>query len=340
MLRPIATLAALLVAASMSLVCASTACGQKIEAAAAEEPQLDGPTFGGTQLWTDRLIYGEWRIQQNAVTGHYRLLDDENVRRISGTYGQCRTEFLKLKKELELPPLKSTAVITLHGLGAWRGVMQPLANYLAKEGDWTSINFGYASTRKSVADHALALKHVIDNLEGVEHVHLVAHSLGNIVVRRYFDLRNDQKYADRHGPKIERVVMIGPPNNGSAIARMLENSKLFEIVGGTSAQQLGEAWDELQPKLATPPHFGIIAGSTLRGNGTNPLVPGDDDMMVGVEETKLPGAEDFLTVSSTHTLMLFKGAVREATLRFLQDGYFVSADKKQPITATAEVAGE
>lgn len=299
----------------------------------------DGATLGGTQFWTDRLIYGEWRIQQNAVTGHYRLLDDENVRQASGTYSECRTEFLKLKKEHNLPPLKSTAVVTLHGLGAFRGVMQPIANYLAKEGDWTAINFSYASTRKSVADHALALEHVIDNLEGVEHVHLVAHSLGNIVVRRYFDLRASQPNADRHGPRIERVVMIGPPNNGSAVARQLENSKLFEVVAGTSAEQLGEAWDELQPKLATPPHFGIIAGSTLGGNGTNPLVPGDDDMMVGVEETKLAGAEDFLTVSSTHTLLLFKREVREATLRFLQNGYFVAADKKQPIAA-AEVAGE
>ena len=301
---------------------------------------VDGATLGGTQFWTDRLIYGDWRIQQNAVTGHYRLLDDENVRQASGTYSECRTEFLKLKKEHDMPPLKSTAVVTLHGLGAFRGVMQPIANYLAKEGDWTAINFSYASTRKSVADHALALEHVIDNLEGVEHVHLVAHSLGNIVVRRYFDLRAAQPNADRHGPKIERVVMIGPPNNGSAVARQLENSKLFEVVAGTSAEQLGEAWDDLRPKLATPPHFGIIAGSTLRGNGTNPLVPGDDDMMVGVDETKLPGAEDFLTVSSTHTLMLFKREVREATLKFLKEGYFVSADKQQPIAATAEVASE
>ncbi len=298
----------------------------------------DGATLGGTQFWTDRLIYGEWRIQQNAVTGHYRLLDDENVRQASGTYSECRTEFLKLKKEHNLPPLKSTAVVTLHGLGAFRGVMQPIANYLAKEGDWTAINFSYASTRKSVADHALALGHVIDNLEGVEHVHLVAHSLGNIVVRRYFELRAAQPNADRHSPKIERVVMIGPPNNGSAVARLLENSKLFEVVGGTSAQQLGEEWDALKPKLATPPHFGIIAGSTLGGAGTNPLVPGDDDMMVGVAETKLAGAEDFLTVSSTHTLLLFKREVREATLRFLQDGYFVAADKRQPIAA--EVAGK
>ncbi|MGD9646317.1 MAG: esterase/lipase family protein [Pirellulales bacterium] len=300
---------------------------------------LEGPTLGGTQFWTDRLIYGDWRIQQHAVTGHFRLLDDHNVRQASGTYGECRAEFIRLKQERQLPPLKATAVVTLHGLGGWRGVMQPLADYLAEEGDWTSINFSYASTRKTVADHAQSLAVVIDNLTDVEQVHLVAHSLGNIVVRRYLDLRAADRHADRRGAKVGRVVMIGPPNQGSAVARLLENNKLFEWIGGSSAQQLGAAWTEIEARLATPAHFGIIAGSTFRGAGSNPLVPGDDDLIVGVDETKLPGAEDFLTVTSTHTLLLAKREVRQATLKFLQDGCFVSAEKRQPIDEV-EMAAE
>ncbi len=32
-------------------------------------------TAGGTQLWTDHLYRGEFRIQQNVLTGHWRLLD-------------------------------------------------------------------------------------------------------------------------------------------------------------------------------------------------------------------------------------------------------------------------
>jgi pimeloyl-ACP methyl ester carboxylesterase len=304
-------------------------------ASGARAQKLEGPTLGGTQFWTDRLIYGEWRIQQNAVTGHFRLLDDHDVRQASGTYGECRAEFMRLKQERQLPPLKTTAVVTLHGLGGWRGIMQPLADYLAEEGNWTSINFTYASTRRNVADHAQALAAVIDNLADVDQVHLVAHSLGNIVVRRYLDLRAADRYSQRHGAKIGRVVMIGAPNQGSAVARLLENNKLFEWIGGSSAQQLGAAWAEIETRLATPPHFGIIAGTTLGGAGANPLVPGDDDLIVGVEETKLAGAEDFLVVPSTHTLLLTKREVRLATLKFLQEGFFISAEARQPIDAVA-----
>ncbi|MBX9787769.1 MAG: alpha/beta fold hydrolase [Pirellulales bacterium] len=299
---------------------------------------VDGPTLGGTQFWTDRLIHGDWRIQQNAVTGHFRLLDDHNVRQASGTYSQCRAEFLRLKAERELPALKSTAVVTLHGLGGWRGLMQPLADYIAEQGNWTPINFTYASTRKTVEDHAQSLALVIDNLTDVEQVHFVAHSLGNVVVRRYLDLHAKDPAAERRGAKIGRVVMIGPPNNGSSVARLLESNKLFEWIGGSSAQQLGTAWDELKPRLATPQDFGIIAGSTFGGAGGNPLVEGDDDLFVGVEETKLPGAADFLTVPSTHTLLLAKREVREATLRFLEHGYFISADARKPLGNDAVAA--
>lgn len=94
----------------------------------------------------------------------------------------------------------------------------------------------------------------------------------------------------------------------------------------------------LKPRLAIPRDFGIIAGSTLGGAGGNPLVDGDDDLIVGVEETKLRGATDFLVVPSTHTLLLAKREVRQATLRFLEHGYFVSADARKPLDADAVAA--
>ena len=44
------------------------------------------PTLGGRQFWSDRLVYGGWRIQENFLTGHSRLLDAGNVRRAWGTF--------------------------------------------------------------------------------------------------------------------------------------------------------------------------------------------------------------------------------------------------------------
>ena len=49
-------------------------------------------TGGGKQFWTDVDYCQGWRIQQNAVTGHCRLLDPSDVRHAWGTLGQCQVK--------------------------------------------------------------------------------------------------------------------------------------------------------------------------------------------------------------------------------------------------------
>ena len=56
-----------------------------------EPVNLAFKTTGGTQLWTDHLYRKGYRIQQNALTGHWRLLDPNNVRRGWGTEKHCET---------------------------------------------------------------------------------------------------------------------------------------------------------------------------------------------------------------------------------------------------------
>jgi pimeloyl-ACP methyl ester carboxylesterase len=259
-------------------------------------------------------------------------LDERNFRRGSGTYEDCRSRFDKLKKDLSLPPLQKTAVITLHGLGRTRNALRGLAASLVEDGEWSSINVSYASTRKSVADHASALKQIVENLEGVEQIHLVGHSLGNIVIRHYLaDRRLDEESGKAVKlPMVGRVVMLAPPNHGSAVARILKDLKLFQWILGTTGQELGGAWDQLQPRLATPEDFGIIAGS-LRDGGANPLIPGDDDLVVGVEETKLAGARDFLVVPASHTFIMNDREAQRAVLSFLRSGYFRSEEERQTL---------
>ncbi len=307
-------------AAALALSFGSVAAGQPLAVR----------TLGGIQLWTDHFIYGEWRIQQNAVTGDYRLLDDRDARHAAGSLDECRKRFEELRQQRQLPALKPTVVVILHGLGRSRQSMEGLAKFLRGQSDWTTINFSYASTRKGVAEHAQALAEVIGNLEGVERVHLVGHSLGNIVVRRYLSDRG--KAGGDRRPSIGRVVMLAPPNQGSATARLLKDSRLFAWVAGASSQDLGGRWQELQTDLATPTDLGIIAGSTRGGKGSNPLIPGDDDVIVGLDETKLTGARDFLVVNSAHTWIMNHDEVQEATLRFLRDGWFRSEELRHPLT--------
>lgn len=296
------------------------------------ETTAGAPTWGGTQLWTDHLIYDRWRIQQNVLTRHYRLLDDHNRRRTSGTYDHCHAEFSRLRYELQLPALKPQVVVTVHGLGRTRGSMAGIGQYLADQSEFGWVNMGYASTRDSVAAQAAALDHVVANLRGVREVHFVAHSLGNLVVRHYLADLSARKDLPRDYPSIGRIVMLAPPNQGAAVARQLQDNVLFEWVLGAGGEQLSRDWNQLEQKLAIPSgQFGIIAATVGRTGEGNPGLPGPDDLLVRVAETRLAGAQDFLVVKAAHTFLMDSHEVRAATLTFLQHGYFLSPEQRHPI---------
>ncbi len=48
-------------------------------------PNIKSPTMGGHVFWTDIVEYNGWRLQQNDITHHARILDDNDVRIAWGT---------------------------------------------------------------------------------------------------------------------------------------------------------------------------------------------------------------------------------------------------------------
>jgi pimeloyl-ACP methyl ester carboxylesterase len=300
---------------------------------------LTTPTLGGSQLWTDQLIFRDWRIQKNAITGHYRLLDDEDLRRAWGTFDECRDRLDELREKLPLEPIRGEVVLVLHGLGRTRDSMAGMCRYLEREGRYTVLNMSYATTRGRIEDHAAALARVVRNLDpGVTEVNFVAHSLGNIVVRRFLYDYERQSEPNPIRPRVKRIVMLGPPNRGSQLAQRFPHSMLVRLVAGSSTVELAKNWTSLQQRLATPRcQFGIIAGGQGDDDGRNGLLEGDDDLIVTVEETKLAGARDFAVLPVYHGVIMLDRRVREYTLRFLQHGYFRSDADRQPIAAEQTV---
>jgi hypothetical protein len=300
------------------------------EATTASAPlNFPSSTLGGVQFWSDELVFRGWRIQQNALSGHYRLLDEHDFRMAWGTFDQCRARFDELRREQKLPPLTGRAVVTLHGLGRSRDAMNTLGPHLAEATDATWINVSYASSRRSLDDHAQSLARVLANLEGIDEIHFACHSLGNLVVRRYLGEASLPEPRWKTDPRIKRMVMLGPPNNGAELARLFKDNQLFGLVTGPSGKQLALPTKEAQARLATPAfEFGIIAGSCGDVRGSNPVVAGDDDLIVAVEETRLAGASDFLVVPCWHSTMLRDDHVCQCAARFLKEGHFVAADKR------------
>ena len=298
-------------------------------------PNWKTKTLGGKQFWTDVRYVGGWRIQQNSETGHCRLLSPDSTRHASGNHLHCKQKLDKLVAEGKARPVKGKVVIVLHGLIRTKSSMQPMANFLQKEGDFTAINLQYASTRNKVSEHAKALKGVIDGLgRNVTEINFVGHSLGNLVVRRYLDDTTDSQSGRQGDSRIRRMVMIGPPNQGSRFARVLKSSVAFRTIFGVSGVELSRAWEKLEPTLAIPTfEFGIIAGGQETEKGfSNVILEGKDDFTVSVSETKLAGAHDFVVKPLFHSTMMHQPEVLEATLCFLQNGYLVSESQRTPLT--------
>ena len=290
------------------------------------------PTLGGVQFWGDELLFHQWRIQRNVITKHCRLLDESDLCYASGSFEQCLARLEQIKRQRHLPPMKGKAVIVLHGLWGNRSLMSGLCKYLREKGRYTVFNVGYPSTQASIGDHARSLAGIVANLDGIEEISFVAHSLGNLVIRHYLADQTDAATGRRPDPRFRRFVMLGPPNHAAIVATALAGNPIYAVVTGEAGRQLGRDWDQEESHLATPPfEFGIVAGGRGGEKGYNPLLPGDNDGVVTVASTRLNGAADFVRVPVLHALLVSDARVREYTLSFLQNGYFLDARKRQPI---------
>ena len=85
-------------------------------------------TLGGKQLWTDYVWRQGWTIQLNAITGHWRLLDEKNVRHAWGSRKQCQEELERLVPDGSVT--EQEAMILLHGLGRSSASMRDLGEYI------------------------------------------------------------------------------------------------------------------------------------------------------------------------------------------------------------------
>lgn len=284
--------------------------------------------------WSDEVIYQDWKIQKHSLLGHYQLLDPEGRRVACCEYELCKNKLYEIRRDSPLPELPTQMVVVLHGLGAGPAYMQGLADHLERAGGLATVNVGYPSTRGTIEQHANSLASVIRNLDGVEQIDFVAHSMGNIVIRKYlYDLQRLEP-SERPGVEFRRMVMISPPNHGALAADRWADSKLAQMAAGKPLEQLAPnlGWPDLESKLATPDfEFGIIAGGRADDAGYLPNIPGDDDGLLTIETMRLAGANDFVQTKGLHQLMARYKQVREFTLAYLQNGFFVSAAARRPV---------
>ncbi|MBB6095386.1 pimeloyl-ACP methyl ester carboxylesterase [Povalibacter uvarum] len=210
-------------------------------------------------------------------------------------------------------------VVVLHGLGRSAASMFFMAKGLERAG-YDVCNIDYTSSAASIEE--LAANEVLPAIERCwtlrpERIHFVTHSLGGIVVR--------QLVADGSLPHIGRVVMLGPPNQGSELADTLVAWEIPETLHPPAARQLTTGGDSLPRRLGPPPfEVGVIAGDRSVNPLLSRLIPGPDDGKVSVTAAKLEGMQDFLLLHTTHTFMMNRREVIARTICFLRSGAFRS----------------
>ena len=275
-------------------------------------------TTGGTQVWTDHRYRDGYRLQQNALTGHWRVLDETDVRRTWGSREQCTDALDDIRPRTAVGQAPHY-VILLHGLMRTSRSMVPLEESLHEAGYQNVIRFAYASTRTSIGDHAAALRRLIEDLPSDSTFSFVGHSMGNIVVRHLIgDLQRDNDPQGVLG-RCRSMVMLGPPNQGASIARRLAPTGLYGIITGKGGMELGPEWDEFSSRLATPPFpFVIVAGDVSEKPIKNPLVDGEGDFIVSLEETDLQGREEFYRVPVLHSFLMSDASIMKICVDYIR----------------------
>jgi pimeloyl-ACP methyl ester carboxylesterase len=276
-------------------------------------------TYGGTQFWTDHQHSKGYRIQSNWMTDHWRLLDASDVRRAWGTREQCETALIRLLGDENDEPDSKEYVILLHGLMRSHQSMRSMEKVLQAADCGTVLRFSYASSRNTIGDHAAALNEVLTGLPKDAKISFVAHSMGNIVVRHLLADLKEEGDPDGLLQRYRCMVMLGPPNQGAAIARRLAYTKVFGLVAGKSGLQLGPNWQQLVGNLAIPEFpFAIIAGDLSQKSIRNPILGEASDFVVQVEETQLEGQESFITVPVLHSTLMKNPTVQQLVVDFLK----------------------
>ena len=216
-------------------------------------------------------------------------------------------------------------VILLHGLARTSNAMKPLAEYLETMG-YAVINVDYPSRKFAIP--ILAEKAIVPALEKCRQqqataIHFVTHSLGGILVRQYLTTQQI--------PELVHVVMLAPPNKGSQVVDDYKKLPPFEWMNGPAGLQLGTDNSSIPNQLgAVNFDVGIIAGIRTFNPILSLSLPNPDDGKVSLENTKIDGMKDFISLPVSHPFIMKNKAAMHQISHYLKQGKFDHEASKPP----------
>jgi pimeloyl-ACP methyl ester carboxylesterase len=208
--------------------------------------------------------------------------------------------------------MSDETVILIHGVWMRAFSLLALRRRLREAGFRTEL-FDYASVfgRDERSLERLSRRIETQRSGGV---HLVGHSLGGLVA-----LRTVERLGDGFDG---RVVCLGSPLNGSAVAQRLTRRGAATKLLGCSTEVLCSG----VPPGPAATRVGVIAGTRALGLGQlMGAFDGPNDGTVSVAETRWPGASEHREVNTSHTGLTFSREAAALVVRFLRSGSFDGA---------------
>lgn len=204
-------------------------------------------------------------------------------------------------------------IVLVHGLGRSQADMFLLRPRLRKRFPHCSIHtFGYPSRSLRITEIAKRLGDFVSQRAGSEPVSFIGHSLGGLIVRTL----DAQKLCST---PLHRLVTLGTPHQGAAIARFLCAYPLARRFFGSVLEDIAHFDGSFAPCSL---EVGCILGGTNTRFGFYPFAGEDNDGLVLASEATLTQAIDSITIPVLHALFPFSAHATRLSASFLAHGTF------------------
>jgi hypothetical protein len=190
-------------------------------------------------------------------------------------------------------------VLVIHGYSGIRLWMHPICSRLQSR-NFRVSSWGYHSVFGSIGKHATELhQHLTGSLAQESRLHIVAHSMGAIVVRSALAMSTISN--------LGRVVLLAPPNTGTPVAR---HAMFFAGPMRNPAKDLSDHHDSYVNRLPSLDsiEIGVVAARY--------------DTLVPVANTHLAGQSEHIVLNATHNSLLLSRTAANLTSSFLATGQF------------------
>jgi pimeloyl-ACP methyl ester carboxylesterase len=204
-------------------------------------------------------------------------------------------------------------VIYVHGLWLTGRESLVLRRRLEREFGFRVHPFRYHTVSEPMSHVTERLAGFVRNLNPTT-LHFVGHSLGGLVVYRFLERFPDQPSG--------KVVFLGTPAVASRAAEKAARWRLARSLIGKCVEE--ELLAPHERRWAFPRDLGIIAGTRRMGLGQFiARLDEDCDGTISVNETRLQGATDHITLPVSHMGMLLSTRVAREVGAFLEKGRFL-----------------